>query len=86
MLDAMACAKPVVVTRRRSIDDYLSPDPEALTVPPGDAFALRQAVREVLASPDRARHLGAAGRRAVEERFNTRLMAGELAKVFFDVA
>jgi len=85
MLDAMACAKPVVVTCRRSIDDYLSLDPEALTVPPGDAVALRHAVEEVLASPDRARHLGAAGRLAVEERFNTQTMAGELAQVFFEV-
>jgi glycosyltransferase involved in cell wall biosynthesis len=86
MLDAMACAKPVVVTERRSIDDYLSPDSEALTVPPGDPVALRRAVQDLLASPDRARRLGAAGRQAVEERFNTRAMAGKLAQVFFEVA
>ncbi len=86
MLDAMACAKPVVVTHRRSIDDYLAPNPEALTVPPGDAVALCEAVQELLASPDRARQLGAAGRQLVEERFNTRTMAGELAKVFLEVA
>jgi glycosyltransferase involved in cell wall biosynthesis len=86
MLDAMACAKPVVVTRRRSVNDYLAAGGEALTTVPGNALTLRDTIEQMLASPDLACRLSIAGRQAVEERFNTRAMAAELAKVFFEVA
>jgi len=82
-LDAMACARPVVVTQRRSIDDYVSASsPEAITVPPGDPTALRAAIEGVLQSPDLTVELGARGRASVEARLNTQAMAAELAGVF----
>jgi glycosyltransferase involved in cell wall biosynthesis len=86
MLDAMACAKPVVITHRRSLDDYLSAGAPVTTVPAGDAPALRSAIESVLASPDESRRLGAAGRELIAQRFNTRAMAADLARVFFEVS
>jgi len=86
MLDAMACARPAVITQRRSVEDHLSANREAITVPAGDAPSLRAAIERTLSSPDLTGQLGSAGRAAVETRFNTVAMAGELAHVFREVA
>ena len=57
LVEAMACARPVVVTRSEGLGDYLHAiDPDAI-VPPGDAAAMGIALSRILAtSPaDRAR-------------------------------
>jgi glycosyltransferase involved in cell wall biosynthesis len=81
LLEAMATARPVVVTERSTLADYVRPDETALTVPPEDPDALREAVSRVLAGAEAAAQLGASARRAVEERFTTAAFAGRLADV-----
>jgi colanic acid biosynthesis glycosyl transferase WcaI len=41
-----------------------------VVVAPGDASALAEAVRELVASPERRSTMAAAGRRAAEEQFD----------------
>jgi glycosyltransferase involved in cell wall biosynthesis len=67
-VEAMACARPVVATDAGGLR-YLVPDEGGFKVPPGDASALADALRQVLTDPGLARAMGAHNRRVVEERY-----------------
>lgn len=66
--EAMAMAKPVVVTRTRGQRDIVVEGETGLYVPPGDSGALRAAIQSLLDDPDRAERMGQQGRRLAEER------------------
>lgn len=80
-LEAMACARAVVVTDTPGMRDYFTDGENGLLVPPGDVEALAAAVTELMADPARATELGRAGRRAVEQRFTTAAQARRLAEL-----
>jgi glycosyltransferase involved in cell wall biosynthesis len=68
MLEAMAHAMPVVVSRVGGVPDALSDGVEGRSVPAGDAGALATALCELLDDPERRRRMGDAGRaRALAE-------------------
>jgi glycosyltransferase involved in cell wall biosynthesis len=48
LLEAMACGKPVVVTRTQGLSEYVAPSGIATVVNPGDAAGLRQAIVNLL--------------------------------------
>jgi glycosyltransferase involved in cell wall biosynthesis len=68
--EAMAMGKAVVVTRARGQVDLVREGESGLYVPPGDARALRQAIEHLLANPDEAARMGAAGRVLAETRLS----------------
>lgn len=82
MLDALATQKPVVITRRSSVTDYVTPGEHVLTVPAGDADALRSAIQNALRDITGSAAMAAAGRRLVLDRFTTRTFASQIADVF----
>ncbi|MEI8242479.1 MAG: glycosyltransferase [bacterium] len=68
LFEAQACGRPVVVSASAGILDSLDPG-AAVTVPCGDAAALRAAVLRLISSPAEAEALGRAGRAsALRER------------------
>lgn len=69
IIEAMACARPVVATRWRSIDRLVDDGRTGLLVPPRDPAALADRLAEVLVTPGLARTLGDAGRARYEEAF-----------------
>jgi glycosyltransferase involved in cell wall biosynthesis len=81
MLEAMSMQRPVIVTDRETLRDYLRPGETALVVPPRDPAALRESVTRVLADDAFGADLGQAARRSVEDRFTTRKFAERLARV-----
>jgi glycosyltransferase involved in cell wall biosynthesis len=62
IIEAMACGKAVVASRLAGPAEIVEDGVTGLLVPPGDADALRDAARGLLADADRLRALGAAGR------------------------
>ena len=80
-LEAMACARPVVVTDTPGMRDYVEHDRTGLLVPAGDSVAMAEAAGRLLADPDRADAMGAAGRAAVERRFTTSTQCATLATI-----
>jgi glycosyltransferase involved in cell wall biosynthesis len=80
-LEAMASARPIVITDNPGVAGYVRHGETGLLVPPGDPAALAGAIGELLADPARARRMGEAGRRAVEARFTSRHMADDLHAV-----
>ena len=86
LLEAMATARPVIVTERSTLRDYVMPGVNVITVPPEDPAALRSAIERVVDDRALAGDLGASARRAVDDRFTTRAFAGRLAGVMWQLA
>jgi hypothetical protein len=81
-LEAMATARPVVITGTPGMADYVADGTTGTVVEPGDAAALARRTTELLLDVDRAQELGRAGRRFVAaERTTDHLCAGILAAV-----
>jgi len=77
-LEAMSIGRPVVACDTPGMADYISEE-TGILVEPGDDQAMASAVLDLLADPSRAQSMGAAGQRAVRERFNTTAMCREIA-------
>jgi glycosyltransferase involved in cell wall biosynthesis len=76
----LAAGRPAIVTRTSDITEYVRDGESAYIVPPDDMDALVAKLREVLADPDAAAEVGAAGRRVAEERFDYRVTGRILAE------
>ncbi len=79
ILEAMAMAKAVVCSRTPGQTDVVLDGETGLYVPPGDADALRDAIEQLLAEPERAASLGRAGRRRVEREMSLRCYTQRLS-------
>jgi glycosyltransferase involved in cell wall biosynthesis len=81
-LEAMASGLPLVASRAGGLAEIVVEGETGLLVPPGDASALADAVGALAADRDRARALGAAGRRRVELEFGVERMLVRLVGVY----
>lgn len=79
LLEAMAMARAVVVTGTPALEDYVSDGITALVVPPGDAAALRQRLKEAYGDDDMRAVVGYNARQAVERSFSARAMWATVA-------
>jgi glycosyltransferase involved in cell wall biosynthesis len=88
LLQAMACARPVVVSRTRAIaDGYGLVDGEnCVLVPPGDADALERAIGALLADPAGAAALGKRARAHVERHLTWRRYTSAIVDAVLGVA
>lgn len=82
LLEAMACARPIVATHALAVPEIVRADETGLLVPPGDASSLTAALDVLAASPDLRRRLGEEGRRHVEAMFTLEAMVNETARVY----
>jgi len=69
LLEAMACATPVICTRVASMPEIVDDGKTGFIVEPGDRNALADRLRWLAAHPMEAAAMGAEGRRTVLERF-----------------
>ncbi|MBE0533496.1 MAG: glycosyltransferase family 4 protein [Rhodospirillales bacterium] len=70
-LQAMACGRPVVLSRNKGLwtPEYLKDGENCLLIPPGDPAALRAAVESLRDDGALAARIGMAGRKTVEDHF-----------------
>jgi glycosyltransferase involved in cell wall biosynthesis len=80
-LDAMASGLPCVGTRVEAVPELVRHGETGLLVPPGDPSALVDALESLLANRDRARAMGAEGRRVVEENYSWSRVAERLEEL-----
>lgn len=85
VLESFAAGVPVVATSAGGNSELVAHGINGLLAPPRDAQALADAVCLLLADPDRARQLGAEGRRCVEERYSLRAMVRRTAALYEDL-
>jgi glycosyltransferase involved in cell wall biosynthesis len=84
LLEAMATAKPVVITRSRGIRDYVVDGETAALVEPGDARGMADTILRLLGSPQEATRLGRNARQFVVETCRNAVYARALAGVIRD--
>lgn len=80
-LEALACEVPVVAASVGGLRETVIEGETGWTYPAGDAQALARAIGAALDDPAEARRRAAAGRRLVEERFETRLAFDRLQRM-----
>ena len=79
-LEAMATARPVVITESPGMEDYLHDGRNAALVPRGRAEALCDRIVGLLDEPAEAERMGIRGRALVEEGLTTRHLSRSLAE------
>ncbi|HEX6149266.1 glycosyltransferase [Nocardioides sp.] len=82
LVEAMACAVPVVTTAAGGIPELLRHEENGLLVPPGDVPALAAGIRRLLGNPWLQRRLGTAGRATVARDYDVHDAAQKLELVF----
>jgi glycosyltransferase involved in cell wall biosynthesis len=86
ILEAMAMAKPVVVSATSGQRDVVQDGVTGVMVPPRDAIALRESVERLLANPAERARLGANARQAVLEAFSLDGYAAALARHLHEIS
>ncbi|HEY5670045.1 MAG TPA: glycosyltransferase family 4 protein, partial [Anaerolineales bacterium] len=81
VFDYMAAGRPVILAIDGVIRQVVEVAGSGVYVPPGDAKALANAIRELAANPAMRQSMGLAGRRCVEEAFSRELLAEKMAKI-----
>lgn len=81
LLEAMAMGKAVIVTQTVGQRDVIEHGVNGIYVPPGDPRALRAAIVELLACPEKAAELGANARKTIETDMSLDLWAERISKV-----
>ncbi len=82
ILDAMACAKPVVGTRTGGIPEAVRDEETGLLVPPHDEAALATAIVRLLQDQQLRAHRGASGRQRAAEYFGVDRMISQTLDVY----
>lgn len=85
LLEAMACALPVVATSIPGCIEVVEPGAGEL-VPLNDPAALADAARRLLQDPDRARAAGRAAREIISRRFTRERFLAETARLYETLA
>ena len=85
ILEAMAAGKAVIATRVGGIPESVEDGQTGLLVPARNPAALAAAVLSLLRDPDRARAMGEAGRRRVEEEFSIGRMVEGIESLYVEL-
>jgi glycosyltransferase involved in cell wall biosynthesis len=80
--EAMACARPVVVSAAGGAGEIITDSRDALGVPPGNVEAMAEAIRRLVVDADLRARMGAAGRETAERAFDRARLAAEVAPVY----
>jgi glycosyltransferase involved in cell wall biosynthesis len=82
LMEAMAHGRPVVATRVGGVQELVIHERTGLTVAPGDADELAQAIRIIADDPARARDMAAAAVELVAREFSVARSAAQLEALF----
>jgi glycosyltransferase involved in cell wall biosynthesis len=85
VLEAFAAGVPVVATRAGGTPEVIEEGKNGLLITPGDRTELAAAIAELLASPERRRTMGAAGRARVQREFDFGDQASRYQRLFESV-
>jgi glycosyltransferase involved in cell wall biosynthesis len=82
ILEVMAHGRPIIATDIEQLRDVVGDG--GVVVPPGDAVALAEALRLVLADGTWVRHAGSAARRRVAAEYSQMTLVGRLMAIYLD--
>ncbi|WP_373048209.1 glycosyltransferase [Vulgatibacter sp.] len=81
LMEAMACGLPIAATRHSGIPELVEEGVSGLLVPERDATALAEALRRLIAQPDRWEAMGRAGRARVDAEFDIHRLNDRLVEL-----
>jgi glycosyltransferase involved in cell wall biosynthesis len=81
VFDYMAAGKPVILAIDGVIRELVEQARAGIAVPPGDAAALEQAIRQLAGDPERRWQMGRSGRAYVAENFDRGMLADQMAEI-----
>jgi glycosyltransferase involved in cell wall biosynthesis len=82
LLEAMAMMKPIVATKIEGIMETLENGVTGLLISPKDPQILSEAIVDLLIHKDKARQMGLAARKVVEDRFGVDIMVRKVEEVY----
>jgi glycosyltransferase involved in cell wall biosynthesis len=82
VLEAMAACLPVVCTDVGGLPQVILDGETGILVPPHAPSELARAMLQMIHSPDKARQMGLAGRRRVEEHFDLRKVVARYEELY----
>jgi glycosyltransferase involved in cell wall biosynthesis len=82
VIEAMACGKPVVVSRGAAVQEVLEDGKTAFLVPPRDPAAIAAALRRMMDCPELRAEVAENGRRYVADSFSWRRYAESMLALF----
>jgi L-malate glycosyltransferase len=85
ILESMAAGKPVIATNVGGSPEMVVNDITGYLVPPADSSAMAGAITALLQNPDKARAMGAAGRKVVQEKFTVETMVKKYEELYFSL-
>ncbi len=86
MFEAMATERPIVLGVLGESAELLQAAGAGVTIPPEDATALAQALRQLADMPEKAAQMGARGRKYVEKEFDRERLAATMLEALRAVA
>ncbi|HVC30293.1 MAG TPA: glycosyltransferase family 4 protein [Steroidobacteraceae bacterium] len=84
LMQAMRCAKPIVVSATAGIDDYVADGVDVLLFEPGSAPDLAARLQLILGDAGRRRALGEAAGATYDSRFNSAAFARDLSAALLE--
>jgi len=85
LLEAMASGIPVIGSNTGGIPDIIDNDVNGILVPPGDAYALAEAIIKIIDNPEIAERYKIAGLKTVKERFSWDTIAEEFIHIYHEL-
>lgn len=82
ILEAMACALPVIGTRISGTEDLIKPNDEGLLVTPGDEVSLAEAMTSVLKEPKRMSQMAAKAYKKAAETYSLNIISSSYFKIY----
>jgi glycosyltransferase involved in cell wall biosynthesis len=82
VFDYMAAGRPVILAIDGVIRQVVESSGAGIWVPPGDAKAIADGMGGLAADPSRGRQMGVRGRQYVEQHFDRRVLADQMAGLF----
>ena len=82
LLEAAACARPLIATDVPGCRDIARPNLNAFLVPLGDVEALARAIERLAADADLRRRFGQAGRQLVEQEFSSKRIGDDMVTLY----
>lgn len=82
VIEAMGCAKPVIVSEHTWVGDYVTKHRIGLAVKCDDPVAIGEALDHLRAHPEEAAEMGERGRRIVEHGLNWHTVAARLVSAY----
>jgi glycosyltransferase involved in cell wall biosynthesis len=85
ILEAFACAKPVVATDVGGVPEIVEDGVNGILVPPGRSDLLAEAIKNCLAAPEKRRMMGEAGYHKVKSEFTFESQTQKLEAIYNEV-